>query len=276
MAANLPLEYYKLEDEYTAAKSKQEKIRILEEMLSVIPQHKASQKVRGEIRRKISLLKKEIDVEARKKKGAGKKGIRKEGAAQVVMLGLPNSGKSFILNKLCNKNIASTELPFETKNPEVGMMDYKGVLIQLVEIPSLMPNFYEKQGESKGIIFTADALCFVIKSEKDLELIKKEIDISNKPIVILKSSESHIPEKIWNSLKLIKIYTKTPGKAPEKRPVSLKKGATVKDVADEIHRDFIDKFKYAKVIRNKSRIKERQVGLKFVLEDEDIVEFHTR
>jgi ribosome-interacting GTPase 1 len=75
---------------------------------------------------------------------------------------------------------------------------------------------------------------------------------------------------------MIKIYTKIPGKAVEKRPVALKKGAAIKDLADEIHKDFIKKFKYAKVIRPESRIKERHVGLKFILEDNDIVELHTK
>jgi ribosome-interacting GTPase 1 len=48
----------------------------------------------------------------------------------------------------------------------------------------------------------------------------------------------------------------------------------VKHLGTEIHKHFVDSLKYAKIIRLKSKIKERQAGLNFVLEDEDIVEFH--
>ncbi|MDD5182380.1 MAG: 50S ribosome-binding GTPase [Candidatus Nanoarchaeia archaeon] len=275
MAANLPTAYYTLQSDYSAAKSREEKIRILEAMLGVIPKHKCSQKVIGEIRRKISLLRKEMVIEAKKKKGAARPSIKKEGAAQVVLLGPPNVGKSYLLNALCNKNIASTELPFETKTAEVGMLNYKGVLIQMIEIPSIYKGFYEKKGEFRGIIFTADALCFVIRNDSDLQLIKSEIDISNRPYIVITSNDANIPEKIWNMLGLIKVFTKVPGKPPEKRPVALRKGSTVELLGNEIHKHFVERLKYAKIIRNKSNIRERQVGLNFVLEDEDIVEFHT-
>jgi len=275
MAANLPVEYYTLQDDYSEAKSKEEKVRILEAMLGVIPKHKCSQKVIGEIRRKISLLKKEMVIDAKKKKGtAARQAIKKEGAAQVVLLGPPNVGKSYLLNRLCNTKLASTELPFETKKAEVGMLNYKNVLIQMIEIPSIYPGFYEKKGEFRGIIFTADALCFVIRNDEDLKLIKSEIDIGNRQYIIVKSTDENIPERIWNMLGLIKVYTKVPGKPPEKRPVALKKGATVEHLGNEIHKHFVDRLKYAKIIRSKATVKERHGGLNFVLEDEDIVEFH--
>jgi len=244
-------------------------------MLSTIPKHKCSQNVIGDIRRKISLLKKEMLNEAKKKTGgASRQAIKKEGAAQVVLLGPPNVGKSYLLNKLCNTKLASTELPFETTRAEVGMLNYKGVLIQTIEIPSIYKGFYEKKGEFRGIIFTADALCFVIRNDSDLQLIKSEIDISNRPYIVITSNDANIPEKIWNMLGLIKVYTKIPGKPPEKRPVALRIGSTVKHLGTEIHKHFVDNLKYAKIIRLKSKIKERQAGLNFVLEDEDIVEFH--
>ncbi len=276
MPANLPIEYYKLEEEYSATKSKQGKIKILEKMLSVIPQHKASQKVRGEIRRKISILKKELQLEARKKRGARKRGIKKEGAAQVCLIGLPNSGKSYILNKLCNKDIPSTELPFETNKPEVGMLDIDGVQIQLIELPSIYPGFYEKRGEERNLILTCDLLCFLINSEKDLDFIKSEIGTEKQFVIANSKDLDSLKKKIWEKLNLIKVYTKEPGKKPEKRPVALKCGSTIEDVGKEIHKDFVKRFKFAKVYRKHAKVKERRVGLNFVLEDGDIVEFHIK
>ena len=274
MAANLPPEYYSAEQEYQGAKSREEKIKCLEKMLSAIPQHKASQKVRGEVRRKISILKKEVELEARKKKGSRRKGIKKEGAAQVCLIGLPNSGKSYILNKICNKKIASTEIPFETGSPEVGMLDVFGVKVQLIEIPSIYPGFYSKNGEARGLILGCDFLCFIVKSQSDLDFIKSEIG-TNKKFIIASSKDLEVfRKKIWDNIDVIRVYTKEPGKQPEKNPVALKHGSKVEDVGDEIHKEFIKRFKYAKVYRKHDKVKERKVGLNFILKDGDIVEFH--
>lgn len=274
MAANLPPEYYIAEQEYQGAKTREEKVKCLEKMLSAIPQHKASQTVRGEIRRKISLLNKEIAAEARKKKGSRKKGIKKEGAAQICLIGLPNAGKSYILNNLCNKKIPSTETPFETGNPEVGMLDVFGVKVQLIEIPSIYPGFYSKSGESRGLMLNCDFLCFVVKNQNDLDFIKSEIG-TNKKFVIVSSKDLEVfKKKIWENIEVIRVYTKEPGKQPEKNPVALKHGAKVEDVGQEIHKEFIKRFRYAKVYRKHDKVKERRVGLNFVLEDGDIVEFH--
>ena len=274
MPANLPMEYYKIEEEYRKARTREEKIRYLEKMLSVIPKHKGTQRIISEIRLKISKLKKEIEKEIKKRRGSRRKGIKKEGAAQVCLIGLPNSGKSYILNKLCNKKIPSTEIPFETGNPEVGMLDIDGVKIQLIEIPSIYPGFYEKRGEERNIILTCDLLCFLINNQKDLDFIKSEIGIKKQFIVANSNDLVSFKKRIWQKLGLIKVYTKEPGKKPEKNPVALKKGATIKDIGMQIHKDFISRFKFAKVYRKQSKVKERNVGLKFILKDGDIVEFH--
>lgn len=276
MPANLPPEYYKLEDEYSATKSREGRIKILEKMLSVIPSHKASQKVRGEIRRKISILKKEIDKEALKKRGSRRKGIKKEGAAQVCLLGKPNSGKSYILNKLCNKNLKSTSIPFETKTPEVAMLDIDGIQIQLIEIPSVYEGFYEKCGEFRSLIYTCDLICFVIKNDDDLNFLKSEIGLDKQYISIKSKDFEFMKQKIWNKLNLIKVYTKEPGKDVEKTPIAMKENATVGDIGEKIHKDFIDKFKFAKIYRKEAKVQERRVGLKFNLKNNDVVEFHTK
>ncbi len=275
MPANLPIEYYKLEEELASTKSSEGKIKILEEMLSIIPQHKASQSVRGNIRRKISILKRGIEHEAKRKRSSRRRGIKKEGSAQVCLVGLPNSGKSYVMNKLCNKKIPSTKLPFETAKPEVGMLNINGVQIQLIEIQSLYPGFYEKAGEARGIIHTSDLLCFLITDRKDIEIIKSEVG-TEKPFIIASSKDlESLKKKIWKKLNLIRVYTKEPGKKPQKKPVALKEGATIKDVGSRIHKDFLKKFKFAKVYRKRDKVKKRKVGLNFKLKDEDIVEFHT-
>ena len=276
MPANLPPEYFKAEERYQEAKTNGEKIRALQEMISVIPKHKGTNSLIGDIKAKISKIKRQMQKELKKKKAFAKKGIRKEGAAQVLLIGFPNSGKSYILNKLCKTNLASTRLPFETTKAEIGMLNVGGVQIQLIEIPSIYPGFYEKRGEFRSLINTSDALCFVINNKKELELIKKEITIE-KPFTFCNSKElDDIGAGIWNILGIIKVYTKEPGKKAEKTPIALKKDSTIELLGNKIHKDFIKKFKYARVFRKKGKIKSRQVGLKFKLMDNDIVEFHTK
>ncbi|HDQ59935.1 MAG TPA: TGS domain-containing protein [Candidatus Woesearchaeota archaeon] len=276
MPTNVPVEYYKLEEEFREAKSKELQIQILEKMLSVIPKHKGTSSLIGDIKAKISKIKKDIETEVRKRKALSKKGIRKEGAAQVCLVGPPNTGKSYIMNRFCNMDIASTDLPFETIKPEVGMMDYDGVQIQTIEIPSLHKGFYEKRGDLRAMIHTCDLMVLTIRTEADKKLIESEIDLKDKPHVFAETGcFEELPIKIWSLLGMIKVYTKQPGKHPEKKPIALKKNATVGVLAKEIHKDFVDKFKYAKLIRLKGKIKERQVGLNFVLKNNDIVEFHT-
>ena len=54
MPANLPPTYYKLKHEHEAAKTDEERLRILEEMLRIIPKHKGSEKVVSDLRRRIA------------------------------------------------------------------------------------------------------------------------------------------------------------------------------------------------------------------------------
>lgn len=267
MPANLPVEYFKLEREYWKASDKKEKIKILKQMLAVIPKHKGTERVIGEIRRRISKLKESIKKEEKRKRSRKKIGIKKEGAGQVCLVGFPNSGKSYLMNKLCNKNLKSTQIPFETKKPEVGMMDYKGIKIQLIEIPSVYEGFKEKRRMLVGIARNADVVAIV--GNKNAE---KEIE-ANKIIYINSKEEiEKIKEKIWKSLDKIIVYTKEPGKK-ESEPLAMKKGSTVKDLGKEIHKDFVSRFKYAKVIHGKII---KRVGLNYKLEEGDVVEFHLR
>ena len=56
-------------------------------------------------------------------------------------------------------------------------------------------------------------------------------------------------------------------------PVVLPKGSTVIDLAEEIHKDFAKKLKYARVWGS-GRFEGQRVTRDYVLEDGDIVELH--
>src|SRR5512146_2930096 len=103
MPANLTPVYYEAEDRFRKATTNEEKIAALEEMLSVMPKHKGTDGLRADLRRKLSQLK-----EAPTQKKAGVHDIfhvPRSGAGQVVLLGLPNTGKSAIVAALTKAKV---------------------------------------------------------------------------------------------------------------------------------------------------------------------------
>ncbi len=137
MPANLPPEYFQTERKYRQAKTPQEKISSLEEMLMIMPKHKGTDKLRAALRRKIARLK---DVIISQKYKGGRRAsyyIDKEGAGQVVITGLPNVGKSSLLRAVTRAKPEVADYPFTTRTPTPGMMDYEDINIQLVDTPPL-------------------------------------------------------------------------------------------------------------------------------------------
>ncbi len=81
---------------------------------------------------------------------------------------------------------------------------------------------------------------------------------------------------LFKTLDLIRIYTKPPLGEPSKKPLVLKRGATVMDVAKAIHSELIEKFAYARIWGPSAKYPGQRVGLEHVLEDGDIVEINIR
>jgi ribosome-interacting GTPase 1 len=78
-------------------------------------------------------------------------------------------------------------------------------------------------------------------------------------------------------LGLMRVYTKEPGvREVTGNPFTLKKGATLLDLAKSIHTDFERNFAFAKVWSKRLAFSPQKVGLGFVLEDGDVVEIHVR
>jgi len=141
MPANLPQIYHKIEARLKFADTSEEKISILREMLAVMPKHKGTDGLRAELNSRISKLKKE----AKKKPQARRLDLThvpKMGIAQVVLMGAPNSGKSAFLEALTNASPEVASYPFTTQKPDVGMIEFENVQIQLVDTPPLYENFH--------------------------------------------------------------------------------------------------------------------------------------
>lgn len=143
MPANLPPTYYKLKHQHEAAKSDEERLSLLEEMLQIVPKHKGTEKVVSDLRKRIAVLKK--SPSGKGGKGSGKKGysehIPKQGAGQLVMLGPPNSGKSQILANFTKAKSEVSPTPYTTTMPIVGMLQFENIQFQLIDTPSIMQDF---------------------------------------------------------------------------------------------------------------------------------------
>ena len=84
------------------------------------------------------------------------------------------------------------------------------------------------------------------------------------------------PRMVFEKMKIVRVYTKIPGKpADTDKPFTLKLGGTVSDVARQIHKDFENTFRFAR-IWGKNVFAGQQVGPDHVLEDLDILEIHVR
>lgn len=347
MPINASPEYQAAERKYNDAHTPQEKIKALEDMLRTAPKHKSSEHLIADIKSKIAKFRLQSEKEKQTSSKKFQISVKKEGAAQVVLVGFTNSGKSFLLSRLTNAKPLISEHEYTTKLPEVGIMEYSGVSIQVVEIPALSEGFIDK---GKGSVFfsiirNSDLVIFVLRQESDMPLLKKEFETAGikidkaKPKVKIKKSASggitfvgkikgsvddarqlcrdynilnavveiegeasledledvvnertafirsikvtsmdrveDIKWKIWNNLGLMKVYTKQPGKKKDWPPVALANGSSIKELAEHIHKDFIKKFRFARVWGS-SKYPGQQLGLDYVLKDEDIVEFHLK
>ncbi|MBW1972566.1 MAG: TGS domain-containing protein [Deltaproteobacteria bacterium] len=165
MPANLPPHYHEAEKVFREAKTTEEKIEAIKTMMAIIPKHKGTDKLRGELRRKLSKLKEE--EQQRKKRG--KKGslynIEREGAGQVAIVGLPNSGKSQIVSALTSAPVEIADYPFSTRTPVPGMMTFENVRIQLIDLPPIEDEFAKSW--LSGILRNCDLILLVVDGTEE-------------------------------------------------------------------------------------------------------------
>jgi ribosome-interacting GTPase 1 len=261
MPVNAPVEYFKAEEKFKSAKNRLDKIAALEEMISLLPRHHGSENAHAQLKSRLAKLKKEGE-----KKGAHKAGIQKEGEAQVCLIGFTNSGKSTLISKLTDAKPVISSYPFTTVKPAVGMMDYSGVKIQLIEIPSTLDSEYI------SIARTAELIALVVKDsneEKALKNILANSFVRTKKLTVnpWKEDAADTKERIWRALGLMVVYTKKTG-----TPMALLKGSTIRDFAIRIHKDFVSNFRFARLWRG-NRV--MQAGLKYELKNGDVVDIHT-
>ena len=161
MPANLTPEYKAAEAAFRKARDPRQRLERLREMLRVIPKHKGTDHLQGDIKRRIKELSEELE---RPKKSGAHGGpplvIQPEGAAQIAFLGPPNTGKSSLHARLTGSGAQAAPYPFTTQYPEPGMMPYEDIHFQLVDLPAISPE--HPVSWLAGALQTADACLLVV------------------------------------------------------------------------------------------------------------------
>lgn len=144
MPANLTPQYHSAEEEFKRAQTPADQLAALQLMLRAIPKHKGTDKLQGELKKKISRLRQSL----KGSKAAGsKKGysihVPKEGIGQFALVGAPNSGKSSILDSLTNASPEIAPYQFTTRQPQPAMAKFENVQIQLVDLPPISDQYLE-------------------------------------------------------------------------------------------------------------------------------------
>jgi len=193
MPTNLPPEYYEAEERFRAAGSAEEKVGCLEEVLTTIPKHKGTDKLRADLRRKLSKLKTGLDTKKKGARHASVYHIEKEGPARVVVIGAPNVGKSALLAAVTHATPKVSEYPFTTWTPTPGMMPVRDIQIQLIDTPALSREHVEP--ELFGLIRGADFVLLLVDLQaRPIQQLDDTIGLLEENRIALKGQEGGLAE----------------------------------------------------------------------------------
>jgi ribosome-interacting GTPase 1 len=160
MPANLTPQYIEADRRFREAKTPQEKLKHLEEMMATIPKHKGTEKMQAMLKTKMAKLKAAMQA----RPGAARHGpsfhVEKSGAGQVVLIGPPNSGKSRLIAALTGAEPEVGDYPYTTRSPAPYMMRFENIKIQLVDTPPLAPEDIET--ELAELVKATDAVMLVL------------------------------------------------------------------------------------------------------------------
>ena len=152
------------------AKTKEEQIQAIQELLAKMSKHKGTEKLERQLKKRLSRLREEIEKEkAYKARSVPSFNVKKEGSGQVVLVGLTNSGKSLLLNRLTGADAKVGTYPFTTTSPEVGILNFGGAMLQIVEAPPLFDGCAESANGPRifSLIRNADVIALVIDLSMD-------------------------------------------------------------------------------------------------------------
>ncbi|MBI3032974.1 GTP-binding protein [Candidatus Woesearchaeota archaeon] len=115
-------------------------------------------------------------------------------------------------------------------------------------------------------------------SKEDLERIKRK----HKPDICISADQKvnlgELKDLIYSKLGFVRVYCKEIGKKADLNiPLILRKNATIETMCHTLHKDFVTKFKYAKIWGNSVKFSGQRLNkLAHLLKDKDIVEIHLK
>jgi uncharacterized protein len=292
-------------------KEGRERVRALQEILTQLPDYKNGPY--ADIRKWVN---EQIDEARVRHKVVHRDSIavRREGAAQVALVGAPNAGKSSLLHALSEIQIKIGNYAFTTLRPVPALVRIGGVLVQLVEIPGLIEGAHEDRGGGRallGVLRGADAIvyCQDVTAPPDaLAAVRAEVAAAGieKPSLLAATKldeaedgaldhlralvpDLHVvgvsvldddslatfKEAVWSLTGLIRVSLRRAGEA-DAEPLALPAGATVEEVARAIHKDLAAECRGARVWGPSARFAGQLVGREHEVMDRDQVEVVTR
>src|SRR4051812_10111436 len=236
--------------------------------------------------------------------------VRREGAAQIALVGPPNVGKSSILQAISEIQIKTGDYAFTTLRPVPALTRIGGVLVQLVEIPGLISGAGDDRGGGRpllGVLRSADAIVYCARASGDpaeLETVIAEgaaAEIEKPSFVAATRADEASEEqlaglrarlpateglavsvlddaslealcaRIWKRTGLIRIYWRKDGDVAAE-PLALTPPATIIDVADAVHHELAASFTGARLWGPSARFDGQRVGRDQSVQDTDTVE----
>ena len=236
--------------------------------------------------------------------------VRREGAAQVALVGPPNVGKSSVLQALSSIQIRTGDYAFTTLRPVPALVRLGGVLVQLLEIPGLIDGAAEDRGGGRallGVLRSADAIVWCGRAGTDpdelltvvAEVARAEIErpsvvavtradeiagdvvapyaaafpgLAVLPVSVLDDDAlARLREAIWGLTGLVRVrLRRTPD--DEGEVIALPAGSTVVDAATAVHHQLGSAASGARVWGPSARFDGQRVGRDHVLVEGDVVE----
>ena len=200
MPTNLPPEAMDKWELVEAAHSPKEKMDAMIEFLKYVPHHKGTMKLRGEMNRKISQIRGDLDKKKRmgtgKSSGGPKLFIEKQGSAQIALIGQTNVGKSCLMKATTNSKVVVTPTPYSTHEPVPGIMTYSNVQFQIVEAPAVMEGSAGGRAAGHvtlGLARNADGMILMVDLSRDpIEQLNQLLDELEKSRVLVNKPSGHV------------------------------------------------------------------------------------
>ncbi|MFQ5910750.1 MAG: OBG GTPase family GTP-binding protein [Thermoplasmata archaeon] len=157
----------------------EDQIREIEEEIHRTPFHKATEHHIGKLKARLAKLREKLE----RGPGTGAArgfGIRKSGNATIGIVGLPNVGKSTLLNQLTDAESEVGDYDFTTINVIPGVMHYRGAKFQLFDMPGLIDGAARGRGRGREVLSVARSsdLILLVVDVRDLDpsLLARELE----------------------------------------------------------------------------------------------------